>query len=47
MTKKEIAVIALIMIIYLLLIRIWMAYEIEENQQKYQSRDSKTLSIDL
>jgi len=47
MTKKEMAIIALIMIIYLLVVRIWVAHEIKENQPQYPLHDSKTLSIDL
>jgi hypothetical protein len=47
MTKKEMAIIALIMIIYLLVVRTWIAYEIKENQPQYPLHDSKNLSIDL
>jgi len=47
MTKRQMAIIALIMIIYLLIVRTWVAHEIKENQQQYLLHDSKTLSIDL
>ena len=47
MKKREMAIIALVMIIYLLVVRTWIAHEIKENQPQYPLHDSKTLSIDL